>query len=160
MCKTWNGKLLVSLVIGCLISNHFRKVIQCKHTGKEKCKEKTTEYEDCRDSDGFRDVLHWHRGGLFAARWIKGRKNQWMKTQISYNSSRGNTSTFQVRISDGFEEWKIIMADDIHLNPGPIMLPCTVCKRAVASTHRALKCAGCNGFCHIVPKCGNVAVAL
>ena len=48
MCKTWREKLSVLLVIGCLIANYSFKGIKFNHTGKEKCKEKTTGHDDCK----------------------------------------------------------------------------------------------------------------
>lgn len=35
------------------------------------------------------------------------------------------------------------LSGDIELNPGPIKQPCSVCKKAVAVTHRALMCDSC-----------------
>ena len=45
---------------------------------------------------------------------------------------------------------------DEELNPGPVKNPCSMCKRAVARTHRSLKCSTCKDLCHIGRNCGNV----
>ena len=75
VCKAWREKLSVFLVLGYFISNYSFKGIQYRLTAKEKCEEKTTGYEDCKHSHGFRTVLHWRGKGLNVARGINGRKN-------------------------------------------------------------------------------------
>ena len=50
----------------------------------------------------------------------------------------------------------IVLFGDIEMNPGPLKNPCSMCKKAVARTHRSLKCSTCNDLCHIGKNCGNV----
>ncbi|CAC5368590.1 unnamed protein product [Mytilus coruscus] len=49
----------------------------------------------------------------------------------------------------------LILANDIHANPGPIRNPCGICKKPVAINHRSIKCDECNFWVHI--KCGDTS---
>jgi DNA-directed RNA polymerase subunit RPC12/RpoP len=49
----------------------------------------------------------------------------------------------------------LILANDIHLNPGPIQYPCGICGRSVNSNHRAISCDNCEHWVHI--KCSNIS---
>ena len=63
----WREKISVLLVIGCRMANYSFKGIQFNHTGEEKYKEKSSGHDDYKDTDRFRDVLHWHGMGLNVA---------------------------------------------------------------------------------------------
>ncbi len=51
--------------------------------------------------------------------------------------------------------FNIIQSGDVQPNPGPVKNPCRVCKRAVARTHRSLRCCSCFYDVHI--KCAKVS---
>ena len=48
----------------------------------------------------------------------------------------------------------LILAIDIHNNPGPIRFPCGICQKPVATNHRSIQCDECNFWVHI--KCGGI----
>lgn len=48
----------------------------------------------------------------------------------------------------------LILAIDIHNNPGPIRFPCGICQKPVATNHRSIQCDECNFWVHI--KCGSI----
>ncbi len=50
--------------------------------------------------------------------------------------------------------FNIIKSGDVQPNPGPVKNPCRVCQRAVARTHRSLRCCSCFYDVHI--KCAEV----
>eukprot|EP00112_Aurelia_sp_Birch-Aquarium-sp1_P013646 Seg2901.1 transcript_id=Seg2901.1/GoldUCD/mRNA.D3Y31 product="hypothetical protein" protein_id=Seg2901.1/GoldUCD/D3Y31 len=83
-------------------------------------------------------------------------KRKFYGARVSYDTSSSCQASFQV-LNDA--AIRILLSGDIHQNPGPVRNPCSVCKRAVASTHRALKCNTCNKKCHIRRKCGNIKPA-
>eukprot|EP00795_Rhopilema_esculentum_P004074 gene4075-20254_t len=76
-------------------------------------------------------------------------KRKFFKSRIS--RYRNSNCTFQLLESN---EYLLLMAGDVHPNPGPVKRSCSVCHRAVAKTHRALTCNGCAQLCHI----GHVSV--
>ena len=59
---------------------------------------------------------------------------------------------------------RIVRSGDVAINPGPdiastatnesLKVKCPICRRTVASSHRALTCDSCNRWIHI--KCGQV----
>ena len=51
----------------------------------------------------------------------------------------------------------LLLAGDIHPQPGPIKHPCMVCKCPVHANHRALKCDICKSWGHI--KCVNITLS-
>ena len=64
-----------------------------------------------------------------------------------------------------FSLTRIARSGDVAINPGPdigstttsesLKLKCTICRRTIASNHRALICDSCNRWIHI--KCGQVS---
>ena len=55
-----------------------------------------------------------------------------------------------------FDNSANIASGDVHVHPGPVRNPCSVCTKPVASIHRAVQCDSCQKWCHIGNKCGNV----
>ena len=74
-------------------------------------------------------------------------------SRICYCQASSCCATFQL-VTDGY--LRIILSNDLFPNPGPVQCPCSVCARAVATSHRAIQCDVCKKWCHIGPKCGNV----
>ena len=48
----------------------------------------------------------------------------------------------------------LILAIDIHNNPGPIRFPCGICQKPVVTNHISIQCDKCNFWFHI--KCGGI----
>ena len=53
---------------------------------------------------------------------------------------------------------QVVLSGDVHVDPGPVRFPCSVCKKPVAATHRAVECDSCHQWCHIVRRCSNVSL--
>ena len=56
---------------------------------------------------------------------------------ITENRKIANPSTYCLVLS-------ILLSGDIHINPGPIKYPCTLCQKSVRSNQKAIQC----DFCH------------
>ena len=113
------------------------------------------ESNDHEDSNG----LRFTTGGP-NSEGMKRKRRKFLKAKISYYRSKASCSSFQLRRDPVVESQKICLAGDIESNPGPVANPCSICKRPVAKTHRAILCVDCNRKCHIGPKCGNITVAV
>jgi Zn finger protein HypA/HybF involved in hydrogenase expression len=50
-----------------------------------------------------------------------------------------------------FVIFSLILANDIHPNPGPIQYPCGICGRSVNSNHRAISCDNCEHWGDVTP---------
>eukprot|EP00794_Sanderia_malayensis_P004136 gene4136-4689_t len=72
-------------------------------------------------------------------------KRKFCRARIPYVSNKEHHGSFQ-----------LLLAGDVHKNPGPVRNPCSVCNKPVASTHRALSCDSCKKSCHIGKNCGNI----
>ena len=80
---------------------------------------------------------------------------EWNTHKLSYHMapSKDKTTAYE-RPKKLFAFISVILAGDIHCNPGPVRFPCGVCKKPVATNHRALECEGCQYWVHI--KCGGI----
>ena len=52
----------------------------------------------------------------------------------------------------------LTLCGNVHLNPGPVSFPCTVCNCSVNCNHKALLCDGCQLWSHI--KCVSVSTKM
>ena len=43
----------------------------------------------------------------------------------------------------------ILLNGDIHINPGPIKYPCTLCQKSVRSNQKAIQCDFCDNWTHL-----------
>ena len=119
---------------------------------------------DCRDIGFFQEEVGsgevGHLGHLGYSRRGLSRglgqptKKKFLVSRICYCCQASSCcATFQL-VTDGY--LRIILSNDVSPNPGPVQCPCSVCARAVATSHPAIQCDVCKKWCHIGPKCGNV----
>eukprot|EP00794_Sanderia_malayensis_P001937 gene1937-2203_t len=67
-------------------------------------------------------------------------------------------STQKVRGMSTLLKTLLLISGNVSPNPGPGKIPCSVCRKPVASNHTAILCDKCSQWCHIGPKCGKVKV--
>eukprot|EP00112_Aurelia_sp_Birch-Aquarium-sp1_P009881 Seg2141.2 transcript_id=Seg2141.2/GoldUCD/mRNA.D3Y31 product="hypothetical protein" protein_id=Seg2141.2/GoldUCD/D3Y31 len=160
-CTSLRSKFLVYCLLIALITENTLLVSSRQGIRRKRNHRLLTRTEDCKDSTRFRLVANGpkFRHGLTLTSKLSssGRKRRFMKSRIRYYGNMSCMANFQIEYN---QSEHILLSGDIQMNPGPIKNPCSVCKKPVATRHRAIKCKQCQMKCHFGEKCGKIELGV
>ena len=81
-------------------------------------------------------------------------KRKYHRSRICMYGDISSCVTYQLMKESSVK--RISQSRDVHINPGPVKNPCSVCTKPVATTHGAVECDSFLKWCDIGRKCGNI----
>ena len=131
------GLFLVSLVYSSLlIGNKHSKHINNKNRTVQHLLD-PVQTQDESDITGYRfgveDSYLYRRHIGKQGNPSRPKKGKYFTTRISLYSTSSSSVTYQLMKDSSIRQ--IVLSGDVHVDPGPVRFPCSVCKKPVATTH-------------------------